>query len=229
MRYQNHSLVNGVRQLATARVWRATVLGLICATANAAAVPTRSSAAGPDAEGKGWDEAAPPPSASVNAQEQTDADQLVEQTVELMRAAQGRLESNQLDDETGRVQRQISEHLARLLNLASQRAARSPQVMPDEQPSAPPATSSSATGGTGDQSHQPSQASESSEQPRAGDALAQDEVRRRKDLATAVWGHLPSRLRDRMHGAFSERFLPQYDDLVRRYYEALATQGDGEP
>ncbi len=43
-------------------------------------------------------------------------------------------------------------------------------------------------------------------------------------MATSVWGYLPEQRRDEMLGAFSERFLPSYDELVRQYYESLATR-----
>jgi hypothetical protein len=154
---------------------------------------------------------------------------LIGQTLELMQIAGKRLAANQLDEETGRVQQQIQDQLARLLKLAEQQAVPSTQMMPEEQSPDSAATNSAAAGGAGAQQSRSSQAGESSEPPRTGGELTQDEVRRRKDLATAVWGHLPPRLRDRMHGAFSERFLPQYDDLVRSYYEALATRDESRP
>jgi hypothetical protein len=43
-------------------------------------------------------------------------------------------------------------------------------------------------------------------------------------LATAAWGHLPPKVREQMRSAISEEFLPEYDELIRRYYEALATR-----
>jgi hypothetical protein len=166
----------------------------------------------------------------LEVDQSSDPAQLIEQTVELMRAAQKRFAGNQLDDETAQLQRQIQEQLARLLKLSEQRAAQRPQFSPDEPPLEPPAPRSSPAGGRGDQQSQSSRAGESSEQPSGGEELTDVEIQRRKDVATAVWGHLPPRLRDRMHGAFSGRFLPPYDELVRRYYEALATQGrDSEP
>jgi hypothetical protein len=175
------------------------------------------------------DEAVEPPPAPVAAEPSADPAQLVAQTIALMRAAHDRLAAEQLDDETSRLQQQIEEQLAQLLKLAEAQAARQPQVVPDEQPPDSAAGPASPAGGTGAQQDRTANAGESTETPRPGDELTADEIQRRKDLATAVWGHLPPRMRDRMHGAFSERFLPQYDDLVRRYYEALATQGDQEP
>ena len=169
------------------------------------------------------------PAAPPDQELPLDPAQLVGETIERMKAAQARLAAQLLDDETVRLQRQVEDQLARLLKLAEAQAAPQPQIAPDEQPPEPSGSPPSPAGGTGAKQGQASPAGESSEPPRSGDELTADEVQRRKDLATAVWGHLPPRLRDTMHGAFSERFLPQYDELVRRYYEALATQGEPEP
>lgn len=40
-------------------------------------------------------------------------------------------------------------------------------------------------------------------------------------LLREVWGHLPPVLRERAPSDFHETILPAYDDLVRRYFEAL--------
>lgn len=55
----------------------------------------------------------------------------------------------------------------------------------------------------------------------AARAKAADEARR-VQVIKDVWGHLPPHLRDAMHQAFSEKYLPKYEDLVKSYYEALA-------
>jgi hypothetical protein len=45
---------------------------------------------------------------------------------------------------------------------------------------------------------------------------------RRRALIDEVWGHLPPAMRERLLNVGSEKLLPQYEDLIRRYYEALA-------
>ena len=42
-----------------------------------------------------------------------------------------------------------------------------------------------------------------------------------RPLLREVWGHLPPALRERVPSDFHETILPAYDDLVRRYFEAL--------
>jgi hypothetical protein len=153
---------------------------------------------------------------------------VIEETLPLMRTAEARLAESRLDAETVGLQKQIVQNLEKLLQLAEQQAAQRQEAVPDEQP-ADSTSQASPAGGTGDERRQSPDAGESSEEDRPGEGLSDVEIQRRKALATAVWGHLPPRLRDKMHGAFSERFLPQYDELVRKYYEALATQGEDEP
>ena len=48
------------------------------------------------------------------------------------------------------------------------------------------------------------------------------EEARRVQMIKDVWGHLPPHLRTAMQNAFSENYLPKYEDLVKKYYEALA-------
>ncbi|MSR58196.1 MAG: hypothetical protein EXS05_11030 [Planctomycetaceae bacterium] len=54
----------------------------------------------------------------------------------------------------------------------------------------------------------------------AKQALAEEA--RRQQLFKDVWGHLPPHLRDAVLSSFNDKYLPKYEDLVKRYYEALA-------
>ncbi len=40
--------------------------------------------------------------------------------------------------------------------------------------------------------------------------------------ANSVWGHLPAREQEALFRSLSDRFLPEYEVQIRRYYEALA-------
>jgi hypothetical protein len=52
--------------------------------------------------------------------------------------------------------------------------------------------------------------------------LAAAEEARRARMSKDVWGHLPPHLRTAMQNAFSENYLPRYEELVKKYYESLA-------
>ncbi len=151
-------------------------------------------------------------------------DSAAAETAELMQTAGRRLADAQLDDETAQIHDDIVDRLRRLLEQAQQQAARK-VPMPTPSPDSSATPDDSATGGTGEQGdrRRTDNAAESSDVPGGGD-LSDGEIQRRRQLATSVWGHLPPREREKMEGAFSERFLPLYDDLVRQYYEALATE-----
>lgn len=143
-----------------------------------------------------------------------------------MRDAEARLAAGRLDAATGELQERINTDLEALLAALEQQASQPSPVAgesPEEQTQGTDSSSSGGTGDSGGQSGDGATEGESAEGDRAGE-LTDAELERRRNLATSVWGHLPERERDEMLGAFSERFLPAYDELVRRYYEALARQ-----
>lgn len=74
---------------------------------------------------------------------------------------------------------------------------------------------------------QSSQARESNKN--LGKPRTPEEEAARQRLAKDVWGHLPPALRQQLLNVYSEKFLPKYDDLVRKYYEALAEQNRKNP
>ncbi len=52
----------------------------------------------------------------------------------------------------------------------------------------------------------------------------------RRRLEVDVWGHLPEKVRERLLNAYGERMVPQYEDLVQRFYRSLAeTSSKTEP
>lgn len=48
------------------------------------------------------------------------------------------------------------------------------------------------------------------------------EQARRMQVIKDVWGHLPPHVREAMLNSVSEKYLPKYEDLVKKYYEDLA-------
>lgn len=61
--------------------------------------------------------------------------------------------------------------------------------------------------------------SPSSKRPRS----AEEEAFRQRMLKD-VWGQLPPSMRQELLNIFSEKYIPKYDEQVRRYYEALSEQ-----
>jgi hypothetical protein len=44
-------------------------------------------------------------------------------------------------------------------------------------------------------------------------------------LVKDVWGYLPEKKRQEMDTYSKEQFMPQYEQLLRQYYETIAAQG----
>ena len=55
-----------------------------------------------------------------------------------------------------------------------------------------------------------------------------EETARRRKLEMDVWGHLPPHVREELLNTYGERMLPKYEHLVKRFYEALSTQGESK-
>jgi len=124
------------------------------------------------------------------------------------------------------VQRRIVEDLARLIEQAeTQRAQQQSSTSKQRQQTARRRTvkqPKSATGRTpGQNSNKP--AADSTD--RLGQAeRARPDPELFKGLLKDAWGHLPQREREQMMQMSPERFLPQYELLIERYYRRLAEE-----
>jgi hypothetical protein len=54
-----------------------------------------------------------------------------------------------------------------------------------------------------------------------------EEEAARQRMAKDIWGHLPPAKRAELLNIISEKYIPKYDEQVRRYYEALAEEMRG--
>lgn len=65
---------------------------------------------------------------------------------------------------------------------------------------------------------------EATETVEKGTTVAAELLRQRQSMVREVWGHLPPRLRNRVLNLNDEKFLPKYEDLIRRYFRAVAEE-----
>jgi hypothetical protein len=175
----------------------------------------------------------------------------MERAVTGMRTASRQLEARQLDAETLKTQRQVVDDLEELLKRLQEQQANpqkpeqqsnqtnSPPQNRDqhEKPQKPdrmqkPQQDPQNSGGqapkpNGNRPMPETQQTEAEKSREAEErreaarrALAEEE--RRQRMVKDVWGHLPPHLRESMLNSFSEKYLPKYEDLVKRYYESLA-------
>ena len=166
---------------------------------------------------------------------------------QLQTARQG-LDNRQTGAETQAAQRAAIQELDQLIATAKSAAADGsnsegdssgspqPEAQPGEPVSTPAVGNSQAipSAGNGSASGKPQanrdgKAEDSSERQRDrhGNATATLPALH-ADLIRESWGHLPPRLRDQLLNAGGDRTVPQYDPLVRRYFESLAAPTTGD-
>jgi len=173
----------------------------------------------------------------------------LERAISGMRTASRRIEERDLSANTVDLQRQVLKDLETVLaQLKRQKSPPPSSSEQDQKPTDPkdghekasgqragknrpektPESSQNADGanrkpkgGQGSPSRSEAEkARESSERQEARRSAADDD--RRQKMIKDVWGHLPPHLREAMLNSFSEKYLPEYEELVKRYYEALA-------
>ncbi|QDU37733.1 hypothetical protein Mal4_20500 [Maioricimonas rarisocia] len=180
------------------------------------------------------DETSPAPAAAT-----VPLEQLPDRVLNGMQTAGERMSGGRFDPETVALQRQLIADLdvlmAALEDPASPSAPPSPSPSPQTpqpQPDGQPQESESATGPgapAGDPGERTNQPATGSDERTGPGNVSDTEIRRRRELADAVWGHLPPRMQEEMRRSFSERYLPEYEAMIRSYYETLAEQSRADP
>jgi len=158
-----------------------------------------------------------------------------------MKKAGERLDQGLLDEETRQAQRKVVEDLEKLLRQSQKSRSKnpspnnsnSPMTDKSDMPSEGESSENSAGGNPGERRRNDQEnAAESQSRTKGGIPTDADRKNQRRVLTDSVWGHLPPRVREQLNRSFSDRYLPEYDALVKRYYEALATRRrdvEGEP
>ncbi len=148
-----------------------------------------------------------------------------------MRDVERWLRSSDSGEATRRTQGEIVEQLARLIELSKepQPPSSSPQPQPQEPDDGeegdemPQETDEQGPADTPTDSDNPdaTDSSERRETPDEG-GTPPPPAERLAQFLQAEWGHLPERERQQVIQSFTERFLPEYDPLIRAYYESLS-------
>lgn len=167
----------------------------------------------------------------------------MERAIEGMRQANKRIEADDTSSATLEVQRRVIEDLEKLLERLKQQQQnrknnpqQSQQQPQDQQqggrqklpkPQLDPQNSGARPQPRNQGRNEPSQRNDDQKARDAQERLdaakaAQADDSRRQQMIKDVWGHLPPHLREAMRNTFSEKYLPKYEDLVKRYYESLA-------
>lgn len=156
----------------------------------------------------------------------------LEEAIRGMREAQKRIGGKDTGLKTRELQQDIVKNLEQLIEAIRQQAqsrsssGNSPKPQSDdtrEQSSEPSETSPGDNGPTN-----------KDKSPESTDKLRDAENRKiapltSKRMDKEVWGHLPEKLRQKLRNVYQDKYLPKYDDLVRRYFESLAEEGRPAP
>lgn len=158
----------------------------------------------------------------------------VEPIIEEMKRAGALIENQQTGQETQKLQKQVVqnlEELIRLLESAPKASSQRPSQNNEQPQPSDDQTSQQQKGGSGPQNAQQTsqgparQSSERKEEGLVTSGSLPDSNAYIKD----AWGHLPPAMRQQLLNIYTEKFLPQYEDQVRRYYEALAEKKKRTP
>lgn len=66
---------------------------------------------------------------------------------------------------------------------------------------------------------------EGSEERHGETRAAERKAQKQQRLENDIWGHLPPKLREQLLNTYGERMLPQYEEFVRKFYDALSEPG----
>jgi hypothetical protein len=147
-----------------------------------------------------------------------------------MQVAQERIRTKRTAATTQRVQQQIIDELAKMIEEARKSQCKSggqgqPQMgQPNEQKKGNPKTGNSQSRKPADDSR-PTKSTDRVDKADSAEASAT----RRRALVKQIWGQLPERVRDQIPNTGDEEFLPKYADVIEDYFERLATEGRENP
>lgn len=168
----------------------------------------------------------------------------LELAIREMRAVEQRIVDGDTGAETRRRQEEIVKHLQALIDLANrprsqdsqsqsnnQQQNSSTKQSPDQQPDEQPQNKKGQDQqdqqqGTKEKNKKDVANSEERHGPRETESA--EELVRRRELAKEIWGHLPPAMREQMLNVYGDKYLPKYEEVIRRYFEALAEQGRRE-
>lgn len=174
-------------------------------------------------------------------QSSTEADakkrELSERILQKTADARDKLIGKQLGKETQQLQQDVVQDLETLLELLKQSPPpppsqgnpppnseppsnpqnQNPKPQNDSESKSPRKPKSPGTG-SGQNREQPQDSEERHGESRESKQKADRKLRLEND----IWGHLPPALREELLNTYGERMLPQYEDFVRKFYEALS-------
>jgi hypothetical protein len=167
--------------------------------------------------------------------------ELLERILQNAAGARDRLADQEIGAETQALQKHVVDDLEALIDLlkkspppssggSSSDSAESSQQRDRERNSAADSesksTGKSKSQGTGEGRDR--QQAQDSEEREGKSRDARQRLDRKLRLENDIWGHLPPALREQLLNTYGERMLPQYEEFVRKFYEALSEPTRGK-
>ena len=164
----------------------------------------------------------------------------LEEAISGMRSAQERIQGQDAGQETREIQEDVVANLEKLIDLMKNNPNRPPsssgQPQPQNQKPEPqtgepqpmprPSEAGSEEQPQTQQEQKPtvqeSESAKESTEDQRDPRNANANLSRRQEMLTEVWGHLPPSVRTQLLSLGGDKYLPKYEDLARRYFEALA-------
>ena len=183
-----------------------------------------------------------------------DVDEL-DRTVKAMRQVGKKLDEGDTSDETRDLQAGILDDIDALIEKLKnppqqqskpnqklpqdqtqnpQQQPQNPGQKPNSQPKTPSGQQSQSRpgpeqsgsgGGKTSQKNENEEAGESTEDARQKVQARATDLARRRALINEFWGHLRPSVREKLLNVGSDKMLPHYEELIRRYYESLTDSG----
>ncbi len=124
-----------------------------------------------------------------------------------------------------KVQRRIVDDLAKLIDQVEKQSAQQSSSSEKEKKSQKTGKRRMVQQPKSGQQHHDSNNPAKDSTDRLGKAeTAKPDPRALKEMAKDSWGHLPAHAREQMSQNWPERFLPQYELMIERYYKRLAEE-----
>lgn len=147
---------------------------------------------------------------------QPSSDSPLDQLSRQMRQAESRLRNGDTSAGTQLLQRRVAAQLTTLIEEMERQQSQQQQSQPqDSQQSKQSNPKSSEKSGTG-------------KKPGSGSGGTTTEKESASNWTRSVWGVLPDRVRQQIQDLGEEQFLPEYEDLIRRYYDRLSQRSREE-
>ena len=153
----------------------------------------------------------------------------VEPIIKEMQRASKLISEQKTGKETQQIQREVVRNLEELIQLIESSPGKTIQRMSSGKESESPTqseqkqTQKDQEGKNQQKGEQLSQgpAKKSTDRQNQGKATS-GQLADRNAYIKDAWGHLPPAMRQQLLNIYTEKFLPRYEEQVKRYYEALA-------